>query len=346
MEKHNNSTNLDENEFTPADKIVRIRDEIDWLVDREKWEAIGGVVRGVFYTDSEFCCSMVTWKKGQDSETLLHRLVGRNTDPSTALLQMIIDIAPGILLTPDINGCLPLHLAICRLEMYGKSGSSLEVIQLLVEADESKESLGFQHDNSAMQWCVWRGDASILQYLLTYPECRDTLLQSSEMHEGKVPLYYASRDFVLLPNETITPFLRILLDATAHQLLQVLTEDTAHQLGLTDPCCLYSLVRALDKYLCGSDKIRRLAYQSSSFCCEECRIQHTEELGRHYFDAESSVSSSVESDWLDGTENVDPLEEAPRWWNSDACLEQTSTTLHARPERPGLPVSISHSSDI
>ena len=202
---------------------------------------------------------MIKWRNKWDRgyTTLLHEIVGEKSDPPLELMQMIIHISPGVHLKKDINGYLPLHRAICTLQGFGKkTGNSMDVIKFLVDADDQdKKTLMFSStamSNSAILWCVFRGDQFILNYLLSFPQCQETLLVPDRVNSRTIPLYYSSRDHA--KNGHIMPFLQILLKATATQL------------GLEHSCCLLPCIAKSSYYIYDEGALRKLAYEEGLVC--------------------------------------------------------------------------------
>ena len=173
-------------DFTPEDLIIlNIRKHIMSLLEEGNFAGVEGVIRGVMYTNRAFCKSMIVWKKNWEKScsTLLMDVVGKpKVDPPISLIKIILDIAPEVLLVPDIANFLPIEFAIYNSER--KSGRSLEVIQFLIEADRSKSSLTSRVYENA----VWRNDINVLRFLLSVDNSRTILPYSNALR-------YTVRDY-------------------------------------------------------------------------------------------------------------------------------------------------------
>jgi len=200
------------------------------------------MLRGVKYADSDFLNMLILWKnKWQQSEpTLLHDvLVLPASDPPIALLKMLINAAPQVLLVEDATGSLPLHAAI-----YSKNtNKSLEIIRFLVQADSNRASL-----TPITLWqSIRRGDEPVVRFLLKYPSCAKALVIPVN---GKVPLYYASKNS---GTDGISPLLRLLLEATC-------------DMKKKRWCCLYAAIYYCSQYLYDAPAILELARREKLYC--------------------------------------------------------------------------------
>jgi hypothetical protein len=223
-------------------KLLQIRGDLQGLLCNEDWSAVDAMLRGVKYADSDFLNMLILWKnKWQQSEpTLLHDvLVLPASDPPIALLKMLINAAPQVLLVEDATGNLPLHAAIYSTN----TKKSLEIIRFLVQADSNRASL-----TPITLWqSIRRGDEPVVRFLLKYPSCAKALVIPVN---GKVPLYYASKNS---GTDGISPLLRLLLEATC-------------DLKKKRWCCLYAAIYYCSQYLYDAPAILELARKEKLYC--------------------------------------------------------------------------------
>ncbi len=155
-----------------------------------------------------------------------------------ALLQMLIATAPQVLFVEDASGNLPLHSAIYS----SNKRKSLEIIKFLVQADANQTSL-----TPITFWqAIRRGDEPVVRFLLNYSACAKALVIPVN---GRVPLYYASKH----SNESISPLLRLLLEATC---------DVQNKRW----CCLYAAIQCCSVYLYDASAILELAQREKLYC--------------------------------------------------------------------------------
>jgi hypothetical protein len=246
--------------FTALDrKILDIRDHIGGLLYGSKFQAVDAMLRGILYTDKGFCVSVITWKSKweQDQGTLLHEILTKSkTDPPTTLIQMVLDIAPHVLYIEDVADFLPIDFAICIHGLDHMTRRSMDIIKVLIQADTTRRTLKDGIHRVVTQ-AVWRGDVDVLEYLLTFEECRNQLLQP------QYPIYYSSRDHI--GDGTIAPFLQALLRATAQQL-----RGRSYPTG-----CLYECIEASADYVHDYEALLRIALQHSQFHCASCKANNS-----------------------------------------------------------------------
>lgn len=222
--------------FSPQDmRILDLREHINGLLYKGDFAGVDGVIRGALYTNHSFCKAMIVWRSKweQSQTTLLHDVIDKpKVDPPISLIKMILDIAPEVLLVPDVADFLPIESLIHQ--HMRKRGSSLELIQFLMEADKSKKSL----TSRAFHNAVWRGDISVLQYLLSVENCKTILLESNA-------LYYTVRNYFGGSNEgkmyLSKDFLKIMIEISAEEYKK---EESNNNNGISPPrcCCFYDSV--------------------------------------------------------------------------------------------------------
>jgi len=223
-------------------KMLQIRGDLQGLLYKQDWSAMEGMIRGVLYADRDLCISTILWKNQWQSEqqTLLHdMLIMPESDPPMTLLHIVIDTAPQVLYIENVHGHLPLHVAIYSTPHKTRS---LEIIRHLVKADPQRRSLS----PIAFWQSIRRGDVDIAKFLLTFQECAKALIIKVN---GRIPLYYASKT----QEETITPFLRLLLQATSDEMNQT-------------SCCLYQTVENCAPYMDNADFILDILSREKEYC--------------------------------------------------------------------------------
>lgn len=256
--------------YSPLDrKILDVRNHTSSLLHKGDFAGIDGLIRGILYTNPHLCQQVILWRSKweQDQGTLLHEVLSTPKDgsnPPLSLIQMLIDIAPSVLTKTDVCDYLPLQNAVCILTIDKPTKRPIEIIKLLVEADENKETI----TPDVMLFVGWRADVEVAKYLLSFKEGRNALVQSKT-------LFYISRDYFdeasvdedrRKKKDISFEFIELLIESTAEEIKRL--EHSTDPKSIPPPrcCCLYDAIVICEGYTYNQNVLMKKAKDDCLYC--------------------------------------------------------------------------------
>ena len=147
----------------------------------------------------------------------------------------------------------------CILTRDKPTKRPIEIIKLLVEADDNKETI----TPDVMVFVGWRADVEVAKYLLSFKEGRNALVQSKT-------LFYISRDYFdedgRKKKDITFDFLELLIERTTEEIKRL--EHSTDPKSIPPPrcCCLHDAIVICEDYTYNQNVLMKKAKDDRLYC--------------------------------------------------------------------------------